>query len=112
MSAPATLMSQQTKDYGGGRGLFQLNLQVERQNIFGFLGPNGAGKTTTIRLLKDMLRPAGGTASLLGRDGQRDSVAIKRKVAYVAGEPSARGGCVRKPRRRLHNDAHGEAGPT
>jgi hypothetical protein len=30
MSAPATLMSQLTKDYGGGRGLFQLNLQVER----------------------------------------------------------------------------------
>jgi hypothetical protein len=60
----------------------------------------------------DMLRPASGTASLLGMDGQRDSVAIKRKVAYLAGEPSARGGWVRKPRRRLHNDDHGEAGPT
>jgi ABC-2 type transport system ATP-binding protein len=75
-------MSQLTKDYGDGRGLFQLNLQVERQNIFGFLGPNGAGKTTTIRMLMDMLRPASGTASLLGMDAQRDSVAIKRKVAF------------------------------
>jgi ABC-type branched-subunit amino acid transport system ATPase component len=60
---------------------FQLNLQVERQNIFGFLGPNGAGKTTTVRRLMDMVRPASGTASLLGMDARRDSVAIKRKVA-------------------------------
>ncbi len=61
MLAPATLMSQLTKDSGG---LFQLNLQVERQTIFGSLGPNGAGKITTIRLLMDMLRPASGRASL------------------------------------------------
>jgi ABC-type multidrug transport system ATPase subunit len=60
----------------------------------------------------DILRPASGTASLLGMDAQRDSVASKRKVAYVAGEPSARGGVGAKPRPRLHNDDHGEAGPT
>ncbi len=65
MTAPAILISQLTKDYGGGRGLFQLDLQVERQRIFGFLGPNGAGKTTTIRMLMDMVRPTSGTASLL-----------------------------------------------
>jgi ABC-2 type transport system ATP-binding protein len=66
MLAPAIPISRLTKDYGGGRGLFQLDLQVERERIFGFLGPNGAGKSTTIRLLMDMLRPTSGTASLLG----------------------------------------------
>lgn len=86
MIAPAILTNQLTKDYGGGRGLFRLDLQVDRQTIFGFLGPNGAGKTTTIRLLMDMIRPSSGTASLLGMDAQRESVAIKKRMGYVPGE--------------------------
>ena len=42
-------VSRLTKDYGGGKGIFDVNLSVERGEIFGFLGPNGAGKTTTIK---------------------------------------------------------------
>jgi len=86
MIAPAILTDQLTKDYGGGRGLFQLDLQVDRQIIFGFLGPNGAGKTTMIRLLMDMIRPSSGSVSLLGMDARRESVAIKKRVGYVPGE--------------------------
>ena len=40
-----------TKDYGKGRGIFDVSLAVKQGEIFGFLGPNGAGKTTTIRQL-------------------------------------------------------------
>ena len=40
-----------TKDYGGGRGVFDIAFQVKRGEVLGFLGPNGAGKTTTIRQL-------------------------------------------------------------
>jgi ABC-2 type transport system ATP-binding protein len=39
---------------------------VERGHIFGFVGPNGAGKTTTIRTLMGLVRPTGGSATLLG----------------------------------------------
>src|ERR1043165_7642238 len=39
---------------------------VERGHIFGFVGPNGAGKTTTIRTLMGLIRPSGGSATLLG----------------------------------------------
>lgn len=38
-----------TKDYGGGKGIFDLSFSIEKGEVFGFLGPNGAGKTTTIR---------------------------------------------------------------
>ena len=81
-----------TKDYGHRRGIFDLNLVVDRGEVFGFLGPNGAGKTTTIRLLMGLARPARGTARVLGLDCQADAVAVKRLVGYLPGELPQFGG--------------------
>jgi len=75
-----------TKDYGHGHGVFDLNLTVERGEVFGFIGPNGAGKTTTIRLLMDFTRADRGSARVLGLDSVRDSIAIKRQIGYLPGE--------------------------
>ena len=75
-----------TKDYGGGVGLFDLDLRVESGETFGYLGPNGAGKTTTIRLLMDMIRPTHGRAEVFGIDCQVHPVPVKRLVGYVPGE--------------------------
>ncbi len=54
--------------------------------IFGFLGPNGAGKTTTIRLLMGMLRPASGSARVLGYDAWKRSTEIKRHIGHIPGD--------------------------
>ena len=54
-----------TKHYGANRGIKDVNLTVERGEVFGFLGPNGAGKTTTIRTLLDFLHPTSGSARIL-----------------------------------------------
>ena len=86
MAAPAIRTSRLTKDYGAGRGLFGLDLQVSAQEVFGYLGPNGAGKTTTIRLLMGMIRPTSGSAHVFGLDCLRDSVEVKRKVGYLPGD--------------------------
>ena len=79
-----------TKVYGSGRkevrALDQLNLQVQQGEIFGYLGPNGAGKTTTIRLLLDLIRPSGGSATVLGMDAQAESVALHRRIGFLPGE--------------------------
>jgi ABC-2 type transport system ATP-binding protein len=75
-----------TKDYGRGAGLFDLDLQVESGETFGYLGPNGAGKTTTIRLLMDMIRPTHGRAAVFGVDCHAHPVQVKRLVGYVPGE--------------------------
>ena len=45
-----------TKDYGLGRGVFDLSFSVDEGEVLGFLGPNGAGKTTTIRQLMGFIR--------------------------------------------------------
>jgi ABC-2 type transport system ATP-binding protein len=86
MAVSAIRTSKLSKDYGAGRGLFELDLEVAPREVFGYLGPNGAGKTTTIRLLMDMVRPTGGTAYVFGLDCRRDSVAVKRKVGYLPGD--------------------------
>src|SRR5438270_3460800 len=81
-----------TKDYGAHRGVFDLDLTVQKGEVFGFLGPNGAGKTTTIKLLMGMIHPTRGTATIFGLDCEREAVAVKRRVGYVPGETPNFGG--------------------
>src|SRR2546426_9268921 len=86
MAVAAIGTSKLSKDYGMGRGLFELDLRVEQQEVFGFLGPNGAGKTTMIRCLMGLIRPTAGSAQVFGLDCLHDYVAVKRRVGYVPGD--------------------------
>jgi ABC-2 type transport system ATP-binding protein len=75
-----------TKFYGGIRGIDELDLRVERGEVFGYLGPNGAGKTTTIRLLLDLIRPTRGRAWISGLDTRDRSLDVRRLAGYLPGE--------------------------
>jgi ABC-2 type transport system ATP-binding protein len=77
-----------TKSYGSKRGIIDVSFQVEEGEVFGFLGPNGAGKTTTIRTLMALLKADTGTARIAGLDVWQESVAIKKIVGYLPGEPA------------------------
>ncbi len=77
-----------SKTYKGVAALNALDLQVPRHSIVGFLGPNGAGKTTAIRLLLGLIRPTAGSGTVFGLDIVRDSAAIRRRVGYLAQQPS------------------------
>jgi len=85
-SEPAIATAGLTKDYGSGHGLFQLDLEVEQGEVFGFLGPNGAGKSTTMRLLLNLIRPSSGSARILGLDAVADSLEIRRRVGFLPGD--------------------------
>ena len=87
MSTSSALATRKlTKRFGRDRGVFSLDLEVERGEIFGFLGPNGAGKTTTLRLLLGYLKPDEGLARVLGRDVARDAVPIRERIGYLPAE--------------------------
>lgn len=77
-----------TRDYGGGKGVFDLDFSVEKGEAFGFLGPNGAGKTTTIRHLMGFLKAQQGQCRIDGLDCWRDSDKIQARLGYVPGEIS------------------------
>lgn len=86
MSENAISIQGLSKSYGRVRALRQLNLSVQRNEIFGFLGPNGAGKTTTIRCLLDLIRPEQGEIRVVGLDPRRDPVGVRARCGYLPGE--------------------------
>lgn len=55
-----------TKRYGKKTAVDNLDLTIERGELFALLGVNGAGKSTTIKMLSCLLRPTAGDAALLG----------------------------------------------
>lgn len=82
-TSPAIFTTGLTKHYGDFPAVVDLDLQVERGEVFGFLGPNGAGKSTTIRTILDLIRPTAGSASILGFDSHTDAVEIRRHIGYL-----------------------------
>lgn len=75
-----------TKDYGNGKGIFDLTFSIDEGEVFGYLGPNGAGKTTTIRHLMGFLRPQKGSCRIGGLDCGRDAARIQENLGYIPGE--------------------------
>lgn len=75
-----------TKDYGSGRGVFDVSFKIEKGEVFGFLGPNGAGKSTTIRHLMGFSKPSKGNTKILGLDTFKDYSKILSHVGYIPGE--------------------------
>jgi ABC-2 type transport system ATP-binding protein len=75
--------------YRAGRSfeLADVDLHVPAGSVYGFLGPNGAGKTTTIRLLLGLLKPAGGSITVLGQSIPGSIVAALARVGYAPERP-------------------------
>ena len=75
-----------TKRYGRFTALDDCSLGIKPGEVFGLLGPNGAGKTTLLRLILGYLRPTSGRAVVEGMDCVSQSLAVRRRVAYLPGE--------------------------
>ena len=77
-----------TKDYGSGRGVFDVSFGVGKGEVFGFLGPNGAGKSTTIRHLMGFSAPDSGQTLIFGKPTFEHYHEILNNVGYIPGEIS------------------------
>jgi ABC-2 type transport system ATP-binding protein len=75
-----------TKDYGHFRALDALTMGVSPGEIVGLLGPNGSGKTTALRIVLGFIKPTAGRAAVAGFDCWRQSVEVRKRVAYLPGE--------------------------
>ena len=77
-----------TKKYGEKTAVDDLNLHIERGEIYGFIGPNGAGKTTTIKACCGILRPDEGEVFIDGISVAKDPMECKRRLAYIPDDPN------------------------
>lgn len=84
MTSNAVSVKNLTKKFGKFTAVNQVSFDIPQGEIFGLLGPNGAGKTTTIRMLCGLLKPDGGSATVLGYDVSRDPEEIKKRIGYMS----------------------------
>ena len=86
--SPVIEINNLTKDYGEGRGVFDLNLSIGKGEMVGFAGTNGSGKTTTIRHIMGFVQPTRGAAYVNGLEAWKHSSEYVRHIGYVPGEIS------------------------
>jgi ABC-2 type transport system ATP-binding protein len=88
-ASPIISISQLNKTYDNGlQALANINLAIERGEIFALLGPNGAGKTTLIGIVCGIVRPSSGTVLADGHDVVRDYRAARERIGLVPQELS------------------------
>ena len=71
------------KSYGKFKALDNLNLEIEKGEIFGFIGPNGAGKSTTMKIITGLLSPDSGEVYVNDIDAIKDNKKIKDEIGYM-----------------------------
>jgi len=87
MSAPVISIQGLGKTYKGGlEALKNVDLSIEKGEIFALLGPNGAGKTTLISIVCGIVTASAGTVSVGGHDIGRDYRAARRMIGLVPQE--------------------------
>ena len=84
MTEHAVALDRVTKKYGDVVAVRELDLTIERGEMFGLIGPDGAGKTTTIRLMCGLLKVDAGTVRVLGRDPVRDHARVTQSLGYLS----------------------------
>jgi ABC-2 type transport system ATP-binding protein len=77
-----------TKSYNKGNlvAVDNISFEVKQGELFGLIGPDGAGKTSIFRMLATLLLPDGGTATVNGRDVEKDYKKIRKEVGYMPGK--------------------------
>jgi len=73
-----------TKEFSTTVAVRDLDLSVDKGEIYGFLGPNGAGKTTTIMMLLGLEKPTSGLIEIFGKPLEKNYFEIKRNVGVVS----------------------------
>ncbi len=76
------------KDYGNGRGIFDINVSLPKSGIVAVSGKSGSGKTTLLNLLLEIIKPTSGEIEINGEALSFEDVNSKGYFACVFQENS------------------------
>jgi ABC-2 type transport system ATP-binding protein len=79
----AIVIDRLTKAYKNGRGIWDVSLDLDKGDIFGFLGPNGAGKTTAMKIMTGLMRADSGDVEIFGASVSQDHVNALKNVGCI-----------------------------
>ena len=85
-NSPAIEITHLGKVFGSFVAVQDLNVSVQRGEIFGLLGPNESGKTTTVNMISGLSQPTTGSINVLGYDIQKAIRQIRQLVGAVPQE--------------------------
>lgn len=74
---------QLSRHFGELKAIDKLDLNIDKNRIYGFLGPNGCGKTTAIRMLTGLLKPTSGQIEVLGLSLPKDAEKLRLRMGYM-----------------------------
>jgi len=83
MNEPMIRITALGKRYGELKAVDNLDLTIDKGEVFGLLGPNGAGKSTTILMLLGLTEPSQGAVRVCGFDPTRQPLEVKKRVGYL-----------------------------
>lgn len=75
-----------TKTYGKARGIDNIDLTINKGEIFGFIGPNGAGKSTTIKCIMNLINKNSGDIYINEKNDVKSNYKVKEEIGYLPSE--------------------------
>src|SRR6185436_12804915 len=97
--------------YGERPALDGVSFELAAGSTLVVFGPNGAGKSTLLRVLATLLRPHGGSASVLGRDVRREGWAVRGRIGFLGHDPLLYGDLTATENLEYHARLHGLGEP-
>jgi heme exporter protein A len=96
-----------TRRYGDREALADVSLTLETGRTLVVFGPNGAGKTTLLRVLATLLRPHGGTATVLGSELPDAGWAVRGRIGFLGHASLLYRDLTARENLRFHARLHG-----
>jgi heme exporter protein A len=105
--APAVVADGLVRRYGERPALDGATFDLAAGQTLVVFGPNGAGKSTLLRVLATLLRPHGGSASVLGHDVRREGWAVRGRIGFLGHDPLLYGDLTATENLDYHARLHG-----
>lgn len=81
---PVVTATRLSRSFGPVKAVNDLEISINRGELYGLVGPDGSGKTTTMRLLAGILEPTEGDATVAGFSVRSEPERVKARIGYMS----------------------------